>query len=156
MKIIAHRGNLYGPNLETENTIEQAEKCFVFGFAVELDIWVWDAAFYLGHSAPKTFVARRWILDNLHRVKLHAKNQEAAYELAEIVDVFCHRNDPFVFTSRRNVWFYPGSEIQKQYNVGRQLIACLPELAPDWDLTHATHICTDYPVKYAEMYAKGK
>jgi hypothetical protein len=39
MKIIAHRGNLYGPDPETENTIEQAERCFAICFDVELDIW---------------------------------------------------------------------------------------------------------------------
>ena len=38
MKLIAHRGNIDGPNPETENTPEQIVKCIDQGYDVEVDI----------------------------------------------------------------------------------------------------------------------
>ena len=38
MKVIAHRANLYGPNIETENTISSIEECFSKNIDVEIDI----------------------------------------------------------------------------------------------------------------------
>ena len=39
MKLIAHRGNINGPNPETENTVNQIDKCIEEGYDVEIDLW---------------------------------------------------------------------------------------------------------------------
>jgi len=67
-----------------------------------------------------------------------------------------HTDEPFVKVSDGSLWLYPGTPITDEMLSAPAIVACLPELAPDWDLTHATHICTDYPVKYAEKYGVGK
>ena len=43
MKLIAHKGNIDGPNTVTENHPEQIDKCINAGYDVEVDLW-WDNA----------------------------------------------------------------------------------------------------------------
>ena len=38
MKIIAHRANLNGPNINDENQISSINKCIDLGFDVEIDV----------------------------------------------------------------------------------------------------------------------
>lgn len=153
MKIIAHRGNLNGPEPATENTIEQAEKCFALGLDVELDIWCVDGRFYLGHYEPQQPVFYPWLNDHARRLWLHCKNQEAAQELPHL-NCFLHDKDPEVFTTKGSIWLYPGTEIKTTFGRNKPVVACLPELAPDWDISQATHICTDYPIMYREKYMR--
>ena len=40
MKIISHRGNLYGPNPELENKPEYILAAIKCNFRVEIDLWV--------------------------------------------------------------------------------------------------------------------
>ena len=49
---IAHRGNLYGPDPERENTIEVISEALALGYDVEIDIWLVDGKLYLGHDEP--------------------------------------------------------------------------------------------------------
>jgi len=160
MKIIAHRGNLYGPNQETENTIEHAEKCFALGFDVELDVWYMEnGQWFFGHDEPRTKIEWRWLHQNMGNLWLHVKNPRTAQMLCGRLynfNAFAHEKDPFCLTSHGDLWFYPGTEIKYGPIDYYSIVACLPEIAPDWDLNHATHICTDYPVRYAEQYAEGK
>lgn len=51
MKIISHRGNLNGPNKQTENTIESIKLAINLGFDVEIDVWYIDNILYLGHDS---------------------------------------------------------------------------------------------------------
>ena len=46
MKVISHRGNLNGPNKQTENTIESIKTAINLGFDVEIDVWYIDKIFY--------------------------------------------------------------------------------------------------------------
>ena len=39
MKLIAHRGNVNGPDPLTENTPEKIESAITAGYDVEIDIW---------------------------------------------------------------------------------------------------------------------
>jgi len=42
MRIISHRGNLYGPNQKTENSIDSIYSAISLGFDIEIDIWLVD------------------------------------------------------------------------------------------------------------------
>ena len=42
MKLIAHKGNIDGPNSVTENHPDQIDKCIAEGYDVEVDLW-WDS-----------------------------------------------------------------------------------------------------------------
>ena len=146
MKIIAHRGNLYGPDPETENTVEQAEKCFAMGFDVELDVWRNAHILRTGHNSPEHIIPFWWL--SLHRDKLfvHCKNKHAQSFLEGHVNTFMHDKEPFVKVSDGSIWLYPGTPITKKMRKAPAIVACLPELAPNWDYSYATHVCTDYPV----------
>ena len=57
MKIIAHRGNLNGPDPETENTPNQILKAIDAGFEVEVDMWFHGQnRLMLGHDRPTTHI----------------------------------------------------------------------------------------------------
>jgi len=163
MKIIAHRGNLNGPDPARENTIEQAEKCFALGFDVELDAWHIDGNMFLGHDEPNTKIDPMWILRPNHKLWLHWKNTDgllwAMYGFEFLLNpifsnYFMHDNEPFVETTSGAYWLYPGTPITDDMLSAPAIVACLPELAPDWDTSQATHICTDYPIMYREKYMR--
>ncbi|NCV86886.1 MAG: hypothetical protein EBW14_13690, partial [Oxalobacteraceae bacterium] len=50
---ISHRGNLYGPNKELENSPEYIIQAINSGYNVEIDFWVVDNLLYLGHDYPQ-------------------------------------------------------------------------------------------------------
>jgi len=63
MKIIAHRGNLTGPNPLRENSIDYIEEAISEGFDVEIDLWVEDNQCHLGHDGPQlTSKGIGWVL----------------------------------------------------------------------------------------------
>ena len=156
MKIIAHRGNLNGPDPATENTIEQSEKCFALGFDVEVDVWHTSKGFYMGHDKPLHYVSHGWLINNKDKLFIHAKGTKALSTLIANEDMHCfaHKSDDVALTSFNWLWHYPGVKIFKPDGWVIGVVACLPELAPDWDTSQATHICTDYPIMYREKYMR--
>lgn len=147
MIIISHRGNLTGPNPETENTWGQIIKAMDAGFYVEVDVWGIKNQLWLGHSEPKELIP---IAYSHHRLIYHCKNIHAAEICEEIqAHYFMHEVDRRVLTSDGYLWTYTG------FTVSKSSIACLPEKDPDWDISKAGGICTDYPLKYRELYGKS-
>ena len=59
MKIIAHRANLNGPNLNDENQISSINKCIDLGFDVEIDVRLVKGKLYLGHDNPDKIITKR-------------------------------------------------------------------------------------------------
>ena len=53
MKLIAHRGNIFGPNLDRENNPDYILEALDYGCDVEIDLWVKDNDLFLGHSSPE-------------------------------------------------------------------------------------------------------
>ena len=52
MKLIAHRGNLNGRNLQLENSPANIMEAIWKGYDVEIDVWHVKNEFYLGHDEP--------------------------------------------------------------------------------------------------------
>ena len=52
MILISHRGNLSGPSKE-ENHPEHIIKAAAAGFDVEVDVWVINNDYFLGHDEPR-------------------------------------------------------------------------------------------------------
>ena len=50
MKLISHRGNLKGPNPQTENHPDQIVECIKKGYDVEIDVRLIDGKPWLGHD----------------------------------------------------------------------------------------------------------
>ncbi len=120
MKIIAHRGNLTGPNPVTENTPEQIDLCISLGYDVEIDLWLIDTNFYLGHDTPVYKIPYTYLLQRKDNLWIHCKNQDALFSLNNTgLNYFWHQNDDVTLTSHEFIWAYP----EKQNKYYRNLVA---------------------------------
>lgn len=98
MKIIAHRGNMDGPE-----TVENDPQRLPFGEEVELDVWSMFGHAMLGHDHPKYDVKQEVLMRK--GVWCHAKNREALIYLCEIgAHYFWHEHDQFAITSQGYIW----------------------------------------------------
>lgn len=52
MKLIAHRGNIFGPNTENENKPEYILQTIQLGYDCEVDVHYIENEYYLGHDHP--------------------------------------------------------------------------------------------------------
>jgi hypothetical protein len=138
---IAHRGNTHGRDASRENDPEYIERALDSGFDVEIDVWLCDDMWYLGHDDPQYPVEISFL--ERDRVWCHAKNAAAAARLAEIPSVhhFVHDVEPCVRTSRGIDWTYIGEPVRPD------AVCVMPELAsapPTIDeLACAYGVCSD-------------
>jgi hypothetical protein len=142
MKLISHRGNINGPDLEKENTIEQIFIAIGKGFDVEVDVWVIDGLIFFGHDYPKYLIDDFIIKKIKNSAWFHCKNLEALLFFAishEPYVFFWHQKDDFTLTSNGYIWTYPNKDINSK------------SIIVDLDLNYKYNnivpygICTDYP-----------
>ena len=113
MKLIAHRGNVDGPNPIEENNPQYVEKALLKGFHVEIDIRFdqYDKKLYLGHDEPQYLIDWFWLAKYKDFLWIHCKNIEALYEFSygtNGFNYFWHQEDDFTLTSSNYIWTYPG------------------------------------------------
>lgn len=110
MKIISHRGNLTGPNPITENTPEQIDFCISLGYDVEIDVWLINGNFYLGHDNPVyQKIPFTYLIQRKDNLWIHCKNQDALFALNNTgLNYFWHQEDSVTLTSQEFIWAYPG------------------------------------------------
>lgn len=105
---IAHRGNHNGRNIDLENSPSYVEAAISLGFDVEVDVWLIDGKWMLGHNFPKYHVP----LSFLERSPIwtHAKNLIGYVSLYNNpkVHVFWHDKDEFTITNKGIKWAYEG------------------------------------------------
>ena len=142
MKLIAHRGNLNGPQPDKENSPDYISKAIESGYNVEIDIWFIDDKWYLGHDNPTYEIKYHFLFDS--RFWLHAKNGEAFDKLLKNYNfnVFWHTTEDWVLTSKKYIWTYPNKILYLNS------ICVLPELGYNGDLNKCDGICTDFIYKY--------
>lgn len=150
MKLIAHRGNIEGPNLSRENSIDYIEEAISEGFDVEIDLRWEDQKFYLGHDECQYHVPMTWMVKNKDLLWIHCKNQEALEKLSNCMiefNYFWHQEDDFTLTSKNYIWTYPG----KSY-ISKSIV-----VMPEWNIDtenlidilnyECFGICSDYVKK---------
>lgn len=162
MKIISHRGNLYGPNREMENTIDAISSALDKGFDIEIDVWYLAGKFWLGHDQPD----RSFQIDLLDawskkgEIYVHCKNIWAAQFFLEDygykfrpVFPFMHDKDPAVFLHNEIIWVHPNAVYSVDETLSKKCIVVMPELKTikyqvnlDLSLENWYGVCTDYPV----------
>jgi hypothetical protein len=111
MKLIAHRGNIDGPNPLRENSIDYIEEAITKGFDVEVDLRWKDHNFYLGHNEPQYYVSMSWLIKWKDKLWIHCKDLESLDEISiNSIDFhyFWHQEDDFTLTSKNYIWVYPG------------------------------------------------
>ena len=64
MRLIAHRGLMYGPNKEIENHPDTIEEAWANDFDCEIDIWRCDGKWFLGHDFPQYEVPNYFLMTN--------------------------------------------------------------------------------------------
>jgi len=145
MKLIAHRGNINGPNKEKENNPDYIFTALKFGYDAEIDIWYINNKWYLGHDNPVFEIKYNFLLDP--KLWLHAKNGDAFYELLKnnTLNVFWHTNEDWILTSKKYIWTFPNKKLFKNS------VCVLPENGFDNDLSICYGICTDYIIKYQNI-----
>jgi len=142
MKIISHRGNLDGPQIEFENEPSYIEKALNIGLDVEIDVWSVDGKLYLGHDKPIYNIDVSFLFNNYNRLWCHAKNVEALqFLLNGGMHCFWHENDKYTITSKGKIWVYPGQPLIKG------CVALFDSYTKE-ELKVVYGICSDNPLIY--------
>jgi hypothetical protein len=141
MIIVAHRGNLDGPDSCNHN-IEKLHKAIQAGFYVELDLWLKDGKYYLGHDKPEQQIT---LAEFDHpQVFFHLKN--LFLPTLNFADAFAIHQDNYALTLRGKLWCNYGAGFVENS------IVCAPELVGAnqslneflYEHKNAWGICTDY------------
>jgi hypothetical protein len=113
MRLIAHRGNWTGKQLEFENRPDYILSAIEYGYDAEVDLWLQKDMLYLGHDAPE-YTINETYLENLSvNLWIHAKNIAAIEWLSKTnLHWFWHENDKITMTSKGCIWTYPEVFIQ--------------------------------------------
>lgn len=114
MIFIAHRGNLFGPNLVDENKPEYLLEAINKGFHIETDLWMIKNQLYLGHDKPTYKIDIQFLLNIKEKLFCHCKNIDALYYIMQNykdIECFYHINDECVLTSKNHIWNFPGSKL---------------------------------------------
>lgn len=154
MLIIAHRGNLDGPN-SAENSPAQIDIAIQQNFECEIDLWEISDELYLGHDFGKYKVSLDWIVERKDKLWIHCKNSSSLNLVMSLeligLNFFWHQKDDYVLTSKNKIWVYPGQKLLEGS------IAVLPENLTDDENLHllskCSAICTDFAYEYKRKYS---
>ena len=142
MRYIAHRGLTKGPDANLENRPEQILKSLGEGFDCEVDLWLVNSKYYLGHNSPTYLIDKEFL--NQSGLWIHCKNLEALEFCQNNIKLnyFWHQEDDYTLTSKGYIWAYPGKKLSKFS------IMVMPELV-DPTLSNTRNvscyaICSDY------------
>jgi hypothetical protein len=141
MILIAHRGNINGPNPEQENRPEYINEAVEQGYDVELDVRLENNKWFLGHDESQYEIELDFILRK--GLWIHCKNHTALRTLLKIdnVNVFYCTNEEYVLTSQNVIWAFPG--IQGDANT----VCVMPEYH-NTPTEGSMGICSDYIGNY--------
>ena len=153
MKLIAHRGNISGPDPLKENSLEYIDAAIELGYDVEIDIRhnPTEQQLYLGHDEPQYQVSMLWLFQRKDKLWIHCKDF-SSLEVLSNSDVnfnyFWHETDKHTLTSKGFIWSYPGQLY------GSNSVIVMPEMSDilrfygsdtdivvDWD---CYAVCSDY------------
>jgi hypothetical protein len=144
MILIAHRGNIEGPNIAEENNPYYLDDAILRGYNVEVDLWVNKKELYFGHDYEQYKVKENYLIERCSSVWIHCKNSQAMSYCYNnpLFNFFWHDKDDYTMTSFGYTWAYPGKEI-----VNNMTIMVLPE--KHWNYEEIKQInpkgvCSDY------------
>jgi len=158
MKLIAHRGNISGPNPLRENSLDYIDEAIDLGYDVEIDIrhFEEEQRLYLGHDEGQYEVSMSWLNKRKDKLWIHCKNLNSLRLFSDSpidFNYFWHQTDDFTLTSTGYIWTYPGkphtsrsivvmpetSDVLKFY--GNDNIVNIEDYSPSYA------ICSDYVEK---------
>ena len=142
MILIAHRGNITGPNPKEENKPEYLKLALNSGFGVELDAWYKDGKWFLGHDNPQYEIDFSFF--TTENMWIHCKNYAALREFAKTeinYNFFYHTGEDYVLTNRGFIWAWPGK-------IGEDKTICVMPEYYNTTVEGFIGICSDYIGKY--------
>ena len=139
MKKIAHRGNISGKQIELENNPSYIESAISQKYDVEIDVWLFNDKFMLGHDEPQYEISFSFFEKHQDKLWIHCKNLHALFALNKIkhLNVFFHDKDDATLTSRGFIWTYPNKPLMPNS------VCVLPELGIEGDIHKCHGICSD-------------
>lgn len=143
MRFISHRGNLYGPDEKRENEPDYILDAIKNGVEVEVDVWIYEESFYLGHEYPKYKIDLMFLLNPA--LWIHAKDIKTLNNLiGKAAHIFFHQTDAVTLTSLGYLWTYVGQPLYEKS------IAVLPTRArySIEELSKCSGVCSDHIMKY--------
>ena len=142
MKLIAHKGNVNGPDPSRENTPEQIEWCIENGYDVEIDVRYSPEKdkFYLGHDDLQHEINWWWLAGKQKNLWIHCKDLFTLHEFTARTsgyNYFWHQRDDYTLTSKGQIWASPAQD----YNKDTVRVIEDPEEVKEYD---CYAICSDY------------
>lgn len=139
MILIAHRGNLNGPDSSKENKPSYIKRAIELGFDVEIDVWYFQNSFWLGHDTMSYQINHEFLLKYRKRLWCHAKSVIVLKELMDLdMHCFFHDKDDMTLTSRNYIWVHPEYEYINGY-----CVVVHPEIC-NRHYAGAAGVCSDY------------
>lgn len=155
MIIIAHRGNLEGPNPSRENSPNYIDEAIAAGFDAEIDLRINNDEFYLGHDESQYSVTMEWLKIHKNSLWIHCKNREALEKLSTSMvefNYFWHETDCYTITSKGIGWVYPGNKPYLNSVVVMPEITDLYSSADELNyIKNIYGVCTDIPLFYKQQ-----
>lgn len=134
MKLIAHRGNLYGKQPEKENDPDYIDAAIGLDYNVEIDLRAKHNKLYSGHDVSQFSISINYLLDRKHSLWVHCKDSQALdIALEHDLNCFWHDKDYYTLTKSGFVWAYPG-----QLPTNYRCVVVMPELF--WSLEEIKRI----------------
>lgn len=150
MIFIAHRGNIFGKNSSLENSINQINFCLENNINTEIDVWLIDNIYYLGHDRPEQKINELFLENTM--LWCHAKNAQALFRMTQNPKIHCfwHEEDKYTITSKGIIWAYPGEA------VSNNTVCVLPESNNTHisNLQNCYGICSDNIEYYSQLLCK--
>lgn len=149
MELISHRGNLNGADPERENNIIYIKEAIDLGFSVEIDVWVINETWYLGHDNPDYKIVLDGLSDFRDHLYLHIKTPRNKVDVSCLkpFNYFWHEDEPFVITSKGDKWYYPCASVQTdgvnlmpEFSMGLEKFKEVMSLCPA--------VCSDYVLQF--------
>jgi hypothetical protein len=147
VKIIAHRGNIEGPDPATENTPEVIERAIALGFDCEIDVWYLCGQYYLGHDFPQLPISYEFLETHGKSLWIHCKHLDALLQLKDSFNCFYHDKDIYTLTSCGYIWG----------NINSPTHPLVVQVMPEKSGTFSPDcyaICTDFCQKYRSLLLK--
>ena len=137
MKLISHRGNIKGREIENENHPQYIYESLNLGFDCEIDVWFENEQFYLGHDEPKHKIKEEFLTQN--QLWCHAKNLQAFYSMLQNKNIHCfwHQSD--------DIWTYPNKELTTKS------IYMTNEFKINEEISKCFGVCSDDISKYKNL-----
>ena len=149
IKLIAHRGNIDGPNPEFENQPQYILDAISLGYDCEIDVRYINNEYFLGHDNPDYKIDLDFLLTFSEKIWIHCKNFDAFDKLIQIpkLNIFWHQDDNYTLTSHKYIWAYPNMQTTERCII----------LMPEWHnfvIGEGYGVCTDYVEKIKNMILK--